>query len=89
MAYGDGNTILLSAELNVDCMAMNDAALATDLDEARFRAHLICVRADELGLHAVSDAAADVAAILGDPGTEPSPGYGHAMLRLAKLLTPA
>jgi len=74
------------AELSMDAKAMNDAALADDLDEARFRARLIVVRARGGGLELVAEAAEDIAVLLRDPGMEPLPGYGHAMLRLANIL---
>lgn len=41
--------ILDVANLVREAAAMNDAALAADLDEARFRAQLIAARADEAG----------------------------------------
>lgn len=84
----DQETVLRFAQLNVEAMAMNDAALADDLDEARFRAHLIRTAAQEMGLAGVLGVAEDVIVLLRPPGTEPLPGYGHAMLRLAKILTP-
>lgn len=69
------------AQLNAETMAMNDAALADDLDEARFRARVIPVFVEEIGL------AGDMVLLLRKPDTEPLPGYGHAMLRLANVLT--
>lgn len=84
----DAISVLRFAELSVEALAMNDAALARDMDEARVRAHLIFGRALVLGLPEVADAAREVERLLGVSGTEPSPGYGHAMLRLANLLTP-
>ncbi|MGF6493942.1 hypothetical protein ABIE56_002127 [Luteibacter sp. 621] len=80
--------LLMLAELSMDAKAMNDAALADDLDEARFRVRLIVARAQEGGLELVAEAAEDIAVLLRDSGMEPLPGYGHAMLRLAKVLTP-
>lgn len=84
----DQEAALRFAQLNVEAMAMNDAALADDLDEARFRAHLIRTSAREMGLTRVLEVAEDVIVLLRPVGTEPLPGYGHAMLRLAKILTP-
>jgi 4-phytase/acid phosphatase len=84
----DQQTVLRFAQLNVEAIAMNDAALADDLDEARFRAHLIREAAEEMGMTELLEVAEDVIVLLRPPGTEPLPGYGHAMLRLAKLLTP-
>lgn len=84
----DTDRILMFAELSLDAQAMSDAALAGDLDEARFRARLIVAKARENGFLPVAETAEDIAVLLRDPGMEPMPGYGHAMLRLAKLLTP-
>ena len=66
---------------------MNDAALANDLDEARFRAHFIVATAYDMGLPNIARVAEDVVVLLRPPGTEPLAGYGHAMLRLAKVLS--
>ncbi|MGN6479884.1 hypothetical protein [Luteibacter sp.] len=88
MNMTDHETVLRIAQLNVEAMAMNDAALADDLDEARFRAHLIRTSAHEMGLTRVLEVAEDVIVLLRPVGTDPLPGYGHAMLRLAKALNP-
>lgn len=84
----DQETVHRFAQLNVEAMAMNDAALADDLDEARFRAQLIRADAEALGLPELVAVAEDILALLRPPGTEPLPGYGRAMLRLATVLTP-
>lgn len=65
---------------------MNDAALALDLDESRFRAQLIAARADEAGYVDLALAAAHLALVLGPFGTKPAPGYGAGMLRVASEL---
>jgi hypothetical protein len=65
---------------------MNDAALASDFDEARFRAQLIAEGADEAGHADLALAAAHLALVLGPIGTSPSPGYGAGMLRVANEL---
>jgi hypothetical protein len=88
MAHIDEDAILRFAQLSVDAIAMNDAALASDFDEARFRARMIADWAIDLGLPTVADAALDVERILGKPGTDPAAGYGDAMLTLARLITP-
>lgn len=67
---------------------MNDSAGAHDLDEARFRANLIRRTAEKMGLPEVLSAAEEVAVHLGPIGCKPLPGYGRAMLQLAKILTP-
>jgi 4-phytase/acid phosphatase len=88
MTRVDEEAILQFAQLSADAIAMNDAALADDLDEARFRAGLILSAAQGIGLLDVAEAAEDVVVLLRPPGNEPIPGYGHAMLRLAKALSP-
>jgi hypothetical protein len=84
----DTDRILMFAELSLDAQAMNDAALSDDLDEARFRARLIVAKATMNGLPLVAETAEDIAVLLRDPGMDPLPGYGHAMLRLARQLCP-
>lgn len=65
---------------------MGDAALALDLDEARFRAQLIAARADEAGYVDLALAAAHLVITLGPVGAVPSSGYGAGMLRVANEL---
>lgn len=88
MSLIDEDAVLRFAQLCADAIAMNDAALASDFDEARFRARMITDLAIDLGLSGVSGASADIERLLGPSGTEPGQGYGNAMLRLAKLMTP-
>ena len=78
--------ILDVAALVREAADMNDAALASDLDEARFRAQLIAARADDAGYVDLALAAAHLVVILGPLGTTPSPGYGASMLRVANEL---
>jgi hypothetical protein len=78
----------LLAELSLDAKAMNDAALSDDLNEALFRVRLIVAKARGSGSALVAETVEDIAVLLRDPGMEPLSGYGSAMLRLAKLLTP-
>lgn len=78
--------ILLITELAADGMAMNDAALASDWDEARFRALLIGAKAEEASLNAIIRAARYVQAALGPTGPVPSRNYGKAMLDLANVI---
>lgn len=78
--------ILNVADLVREAAAMNDATLALDFDEARFRAQLIAARADEAGHFNLALAAAHLVVILGPVGTAPSPGYGARMLYLANEL---
>jgi hypothetical protein len=78
--------ILDVAGLVLEAAAMGDAALAMDLDEARFRAQLIAIRADEAGYVDLALAAAHLVTVLGPPATAPSPGYGAGMLSVANEL---
>ncbi|KJV34772.1 hypothetical protein [Luteibacter yeojuensis] len=68
-----------------NAVAIGDAALAEDFDEARFRTHLVIVGAESLGMMALLHAAKVVEATLGESG-DPLPGYGAAILGLAKSL---
>lgn len=65
---------------------MNDAALAGDMDAARFFTLLVASKADEAGLVDVALAVAYLVTILGPVESEPRPGYGAAMLRVANEL---
>ncbi|SEN09629.1 hypothetical protein SAMN02800694_2757 [Luteibacter sp. UNCMF331Sha3.1] len=78
--------VLEIAEIVRDAAAMNDAALDRDFDEARFRVRLVIDKLEVAGLHAAVEVALRVASLLGQPGTEPRPGYGEAMLTLASTL---
>lgn len=79
----DEETVLAVAEIVRDSAAMNQAALAGDLDEARFLAVLVASKADAAGLADVALAADDLVIILGPTGTTPNSDFGAAMLRLA------
>lgn len=78
--------ILDVAVLVREAAAMGDAALAMDLDEARFRAQLIAANADDAGYVDLALAAAHLVVIFGPVGTTPSPGYGTGILRVANEL---
>lgn len=80
------DAVLTIAHLVRDSVAMNDAALVGDFDEARFRAQLIVGKADAIGLSQVVLAAARVVERLGPTGSEPKPGYGEGMLAIANAL---
>jgi len=78
--------ILDVAVLVNEAAAMGDAALAKDMDEARFRAQLIAAKADLAGYVDLAIAAAHLVAVLGPVGTTPGPGYGAGILRVADEL---
>lgn len=81
------NRVLLLAELSLEGAAMNEAALAGDFDEARFRASLLGAKAAEARLTSIAALAQVVESTLGAPGSDPGQGYGEAMLRLANLIS--
>jgi hypothetical protein len=76
------------AELSIDVAEMGNATLSGDFDEARFRISLILAKTRQRGLLSATEAAENVALLLSRAVTSLPIGYGHAMLRLAKLLTP-
>ena len=80
------HTILEVAEVVSEAAATNEAALAGDFDEARFRARLTASKASEAGLDSVALAAAQLVDVLGPVGSAPSPGLGAAMVRIADEL---
>lgn len=84
----DEVALLCFAQLSANAVAMNDAALDANVDEARFRTRIIADWAIGLGLPTLADAALEIERILDLPCTEPGAGYGDAMLALADLLTP-
>lgn len=80
------NHILDVAALVLEAAAMGDAALALDLDEARFRAQLIAAKADAARYSDLALAALHLVSILGPVGTVPPPGYGAGILHVANEL---
>ncbi|MET4675926.1 MULTISPECIES: hypothetical protein [unclassified Luteibacter] len=82
----DEELILAVAEIVRDSVAMNDATLAGDFDEARFRAQLIVAKADAAGHLDLVLAAAYTLDRLGAAGSRPRDGYGAGMLRVANEL---
>lgn len=79
-------SILILAEIVRDSHAMNEAALARDLDEARFLAVLVASKAEAAGMGDVALAADDLVVMLGPMGSEPNSDYGTAILRVANEL---
>jgi hypothetical protein len=78
--------ILDFAAVAAEAAAVSSAALAGDLDEARFRANLLAAKADIVGHSKVATAAADLVLALGPAGTEPQSGYGVILIRIADEL---
>ncbi|QWT22131.1 hypothetical protein KPL74_09000 [Bacillus sp. NP157] len=82
MAHVDETSILKRAHLALEASAIGQAMLDSDYEEARFRAHVLCSDAAELGLDDVARAALDVLGFLPADHSSPKPGVGRAMLRL-------
>jgi len=66
--------------------ALGEAVLQDDLDEARFRTHLLAVCASALGLQSLSNAAARLGHDLGPVESAPGRGYGASLLLVADEL---
>jgi len=77
---------LFGADVAFDALAMNEAALNRDFDEARFRARMVVGKAYGEGHFSVAVMAARIVEALGEPGTAPIPGYGDLMLQLAHAI---
>lgn len=78
--------ILRSADMALEALAMNHAALEGDFDEARFRARRLVVAAFDAHEMRLASAAARVCRALGPPGTEPQPWLGIRLLQLVDAL---
>ena len=70
----------------IDAHAAGDAVLRDDYDEARFRTHLLALKAGVLGLCPLCAAALRLEAELGPLGRPPGIGYGATLLRVADEL---
>lgn len=79
-------SVLAVAEIVRDSTAMNEAVLAGDYDEARFRAQLVVAKADAAGHRDVMLAGAFVMDRLGPVGSVPRGGFAAGMLRVAEAL---
>lgn len=77
------DAVLHHAEIIVEAVALSQAMLDGDLQEARFRARLIATTADIAGLGVVGRAAARVVDLLGRGSMAPRPGYGQAIEALS------
>lgn len=78
--------VLALAELANDALALNKAALASDYDEARFRAQMITEKAITAGYDALASAAAATHRSLGAVGTTPEVGFGYGILNIAEQI---
>jgi len=74
---------LTMGDIIFDAVAMNEAAVAGDLDESRFRARRIASLAAPEGFDGIAEAACQLSRLLGPPGSEPQPGYGAAMVAIS------
>lgn len=86
MAIIDTDLVPNRARLALDASAVGSAILENDLEEARFRAHLIRSQALDLGLDDVAHAALMVVALLPPESRSAGRGIGRAMLRLCHAL---
>ncbi|MGN6478792.1 hypothetical protein [Luteibacter sp.] len=73
-------------DLKNAALAMNRAAIGEDFDGARYWASRIANQSARCGQLEVQAAALRVLLFLGPFGTEPTRGFGKAMLELAELL---
>jgi len=78
--------LLATAQLILDGVAINEAVQAGDMDEARFRCHLISAHPDAGAFHATATAAAALGLMLGPAGTLPHPGYNSALRALSHAI---
>ncbi|APG04827.1 hypothetical protein BJI69_13615 [Luteibacter rhizovicinus DSM 16549] len=85
MTLQDDQT-LFATDVAAEALAMNEAALQRDFDEARFRARMVVGKAYGEGCFGVAAMAARIVDALGEPGTTPRHGYGELMLQLAHLI---
>src|SRR4051812_22938461 len=86
MAIVDTETVLNRTRLALDATAIGEALLDGDMEEARFRAHLLRVQASGLGLDAVANAALRVITFLPPNERLPASGIGQAMVSLCNTL---
>jgi hypothetical protein len=82
----NADATLTHAAVVQEAAAASDALLTGDVDEARFRIHLLVAKADIAGFEEVSRAAALLLVTLGAPGSVPGPGYGACLINLADVL---
>lgn len=78
--------VLDVAALTLEAQALDEAALASDWEDARFRSLRINDLAFALGSQRVAQAARDVTRALGPAGHMPQPGYGAAMDNLSRAI---
>ncbi|UPG88323.1 hypothetical protein L2Y96_12920 [Luteibacter aegosomaticola] len=86
MSHVDEDLLLTRARLAVDAMAVGTALLNTDVEEARFRTHLVLKYALEAGFEDVAHAARGMAWLMKDSPTVAVPGIGRALLRLTDAI---
>jgi len=82
----DEQAILEIAGLIVDGVAVSEALLAGDLEEARFRAHMVADHASLHGLPRVEAKAFEVVRLLGEANHPPQSGYAEAVMDLSEEL---
>jgi hypothetical protein len=78
--------ILEVAGLIVDGVAVSEALLAGDMEEARFRTRLVVGHARLHGMTEVQAAAVELVRLLGKTGNQPTAGYASAVVELSEAL---
>ena len=79
MTHPDEESILENARLILDAVALSEAMLAGDVEEARFRAQLIAIRAPAMRRPTLLAAARRVVDSLGTSGHAMRAGYAEAI----------
>lgn len=82
----DEELLLSRATLAMDAMAIGQALLDADPDEARFRTHLVMRQALDAGFGDVAHAARGIAWLLRGSDTVAMPGIGRALLNLSDAI---
>jgi hypothetical protein len=72
--------------LVLDVLALNEAIQDSDVDEARFRVHLVLIGAMDGGHDALANAATHAHRFLGPPGSQPHHGHLAAVARITEAL---
>jgi len=83
MEAEDINTMGM-VEVVLHGVAIDDAFVAGDLDEARYRCQLVAWKANDLDLPGPARAANELKRLLGPEGSEPHPHSSAAVKRLSR-----
>jgi hypothetical protein len=77
--------VTVRSHLLLNAVAMSEAAIEGDLDELRFRTHLLLIDVQRSGLelNGLEDQAETLVCLLGPAGSKPNERYGLALCELA------